>query len=342
MINHARFTKNKINGQGHKIGFLDIDALSELQKCPENSILNAFKQHKVRPVVDKYIAEWLQGLENPKLTKSKIEENASKKIAVIAALEKLGLPWFIERHTVLAIEYLQISNNNIVAHDCYKVFADRPIDCPENVNLAEKLRNTRLRPEDKYRCDKGLKYAFQPYRSTSTKIDWKAYIPEMKDAKLANILKQGISNMVQDYNKCSKNIAKSKGIDISEYFRKAHIDRIKKTLLIHSILSETNINKIVDYVDTKLNENSYAQFLKQAPLDVLWRYFDEKYCLEGVAEPNDLLDTMHAMVALSYCDYFITNDDNLQHKCLEAIKKLNLNTKILKFDSKNCILVSVN
>lgn len=332
MFNYSRFTKNEINKQGYKIGYLDTDVLSELQKYPESSIINTFTQYKIRPAIDKYIAEWLQGLENPRLVKSKIDENANNKIAVIAILEKLGLLWFIERHIVLAIEYIQINNGSTVAHNYYKVFADRPIDCPENIILAKKLRNDRLRAEDTYRCDKGLKYGLQPYRSTSTKIDWKSYIPEMRDAKLANILKQGIINMMQDYNKCSTNIAKSKDIDISECFKKAHIERIEKTLHIHSILSQSEINKIVNYIYNKLNRNSYTQFLEQAPLDVLWRYFDEKYCLEGVSEPNDLLDTMHAMIALSYCDYFITNDGKLQSKCLEAIKKLNLNTKILRLD----------
>lgn len=193
MYDYSRFTKNKINSQGYKIGCFDTSALSRLQKWPESSIINIFQQYNIRPVTDKYIlAEWLQGLENSSKTQTQIDEFISEKIAVIGALEKLGLLWFIERHAVLAIECLQISGNNIAAHDYYKVFADRPIDCPgsENEILDEKMRKNRLKPEDKYRCDKGLKYVFRPYKSTSKKIDWKAYTLEMIDAKLADILKK--------------------------------------------------------------------------------------------------------------------------------------------------------
>ncbi len=47
---------------------------------------------------------------------------------------------------------------------------------------------------------------------------------------------------------------------------------------------------------------------------------------------NNVMDSMHARSALSYCDYFITEDDKLEKFCQKIIKDLKLKVKVMSLD----------
>ena len=47
---------------------------------------------------------------------------------------------------------------------------------------------------------------------------------------------------------------------------------------------------------------------------------------------RDILDRLHAYVALSYCDYFITKDSAIKQKSSAIIQKLNLQSLVLEYN----------
>lgn len=47
---------------------------------------------------------------------------------------------------------------------------------------------------------------------------------------------------------------------------------------------------------------------------------------------NDFIDNSYASIALSYCDYFITDECGLLEQCKTLKESLNLTAKLCKFD----------
>ena len=317
-----RFSKADINSAGYKIAFCDLNVIIDwLQQKPDKQeeIITYFKNNNLRPVLNQWlIAELLQGLEGEE------DKHVSAKKSTVNFLDKLKPLWILNNQFILVLEYLNCEKN-INAHEYLKIFSNYPLG-----EVTTETLGTRS-----YDCDKLLRYHFIPYEPIVKKGGrLEAYIDDIiEENKLKDfqtIFKTGKKENVDAINNVKSNLSK---LDRQE--KASSINKIN-TSIVGKILSEYAILGINEVkVQNAIKDAAISQIPYACITDYIYYNIE---LISGLKDnkkgQNDFIDNSYAGIALSYCDYFITNEQELLIRCKSLKESLNTTAKLCKFDFK--------
>jgi hypothetical protein len=340
---YQRFTKNQLNQKGYKLAFIDNNFLSFLTELVRNDpkvikmICEAFKQLQIRPVLNSFVFyEFMKGLDPFANNFNSLCINKRK---VAQLLDELGAIWIQDFLNVLAFELLHVyENKKEEARDFYHIYSFCPLGIMTNRKpFTEKGTAS-------YPCDEIMHFCYGPYSDDLKKLvnpveNWHAYfehsLKNLTDFSIDNILKK----WVQDDEKAYK--IKEKIKDAKEIIYKKRIQKYIEPLMGDRFAAnhERYIFKKAEEIYESVNlDFSKPCLLSYAPLYSISSYFYWD-TLEGWdvrkkqdKKLRDIFDRLHIQVALSYCDYFITDDGPITQKANKIINKLGLKSAILKYD----------
>ena len=324
-----RFSKNEINNNGHKLAFCDTNIIIDWSQHVKNgegnkleSIKEWFLVQKIRPVFTLLIAiEFVKGLDSPN------HPYANNKKATAQFIDKLNPIWLINHQHLLSLEYLNFSKDK-EAHNYLKVFSDRMVDLP-------KANITNLSFTRSYDCDLGLKNRFNISEATAiNEGNFEAQIRKIIDN--INTFKQiwhdGVKANVNSTNQVKEAISSSREI-LYQFIRKGTIQGFITEYILPNALNHQALEELInmpnltraphDFISDVFIRNSYGE-----------GYKDNKSRKGG----RDFIDHQHAQIALSYCDYFFTNDFNLREYCKEVINEYNIKCVIGKYEDNQLLI----
>jgi len=345
-----RFSKKELNECGKQLAFLDNNILGDIRQILEknldfkNSIKNTFLSKNLLPVLNNFaFYEFIKGLEKQldhsqdqiSLTNNRVLALLQTKRSTIGLLEDLGSLWILNAEHVLGFELVHLYyNRKENAYDYYKLFSKTPLD-----RAGSCLGKS-------YLCDKYFPYGFIPY----AKSDEKETIPNLTlseyfDGLCDDLFKgesQDIDNKIMvQFVHINDAVSTKKQLLAAKKIEEIWKGRMKMILM--PILGPEGINvRTLDNTYQNLNNdfiNSPNKFLQHAPLlsvfdAFYWKNMNEWHLVNPKKKKSHIYDRLHAEVALSYCDCFITNDEELQKRSIEIIDPLNLSVKVGRFNTE--------
>jgi hypothetical protein len=290
--------------------------------------------------------EFIKGLEKQldpsqdqiSLTNNRVSELLQTKRSTIGLLEDLGSLWILSTEHILGFEIVHVHfNKKENAYDYYKLFSKTPLDKAEN----ETGRSLgRLYP-----CDDYFPYGFIPYdKSDGKEIDLSLTPSEYFDGLINDLFKGESkdidSQIMKEFVDNTDTIASNKQLLATKKMEiwKERIRIILAPILKPVKISSHDLNRTYQILNNDFI-NSSNKFLQHAPLlsvfdAFYWRNMNEWHFVNPKKKKSDIYDRLHAEVALSYCDCFITNDEKLQKRSIEIIDQLNLSVKVGRFNTK--------
>jgi hypothetical protein len=248
-------------------------------------------------------------------------------------LEELGALCILSEENIMAFELIHLANNKKNnAYNFYKIFSKMPLD-----KAANDTGRSLGRP---YPCDKLLPYGFISYAQadrfeTNPNLTLSEYFDGLIDDLKGEL--KGLDDILKSFVDDTNLLCANKEIFTDEQLRKERIKVIIKEILGDKYLqSEQTFNTLIDDFKNRPNE-----ILTYAPLIFIsdkffWQNLEKWPKVENKKKKNTIFDRLHAEVALSYCDCFITNDKKAQQNSIDIIKVLNLDIKVGRFNPKNC------
>ena len=326
-----RFTKNDIDKQGYKLAFCDTNVISDYcsNPCTQEKINTYFKDKKLRLVLTNFlIAEMLQGLytfsdSDKDIMSNYFKKNNSsapyddllqnlpspqynyqyveKKKSIMKFLhDKLNPLWILPTESIRTLEYLNCQST-IDAHQSLKILSNHPLEI---------MRNTKIVGSRSYECDKFLNYCFNTYESiVNNQGCLMSYLEDIiANPDYTTTFEIGKAANVQAMNELrSKNLKKNK---LETYLIKQDLQYNTNTAT-----NDTSITKIRELIENQSPSSfKIAPFCKiedKISYDIEWKTGTYN---KSKVDKNNFLDHQHIEIALSYCDYFITNDLDAQDK----------------------------
>jgi len=268
------------------------------------------------------------------------ESLISKKGAVADFLGELESYWILNYPQILAFELLHINENiKEKAHEFYSIYSSCPFDIMQN------QKPYAVKSSASYPCDKIMPFRYSPYSDCSEELrnpgsTWREYFEHtLKDINYVD----SIEKILEEYLSFDEMAFKRKE-ELEKYKEIIHKKRIK--LLIIPLIGCHYLDSHQQYIEEKTNQiydrMSAALFhptlLHYAPLYSIYdpfywhtlKHWDVRKKEEK--KLRDILDRLHAHIALSYCDYFLTNDGPIKKNCVSIIKELGIQSSFLGYE----------
>ena len=282
-----KYCKNELTKDNYQLLFFDTSVLLEL----DTKTTEILQKHKIRPVVNEFVfGEIIKGLDKGH---KNFEKFKIKKLDIAKYLDSLGCLFMLSRKEIEAMELKSACDqlNERHAHDFLQVFRKTPFHAKyeglndilhEELNYQLHLKRLIKEQENKQHIKKAIENGLN--KNTEAVNQSKEYYKVLCEC-------------------CSKNIFKLQNkVFIKERLKEESIDSTKISSLIK--IFDKDIFKFHNFAP----HYSISNY-------VSWKRWVSEY---KVKHANDIMDDMHFISALSYCDAYVS-DDNHHREYVESL-----------------------
>ena len=289
-----KYCKNELTKDNYQLLFFDTSALLKLDIETTESLQN----HKISPVVNGFVlSEIIKGLDKEH---EDFEKHKIKKLEIAKYLDSLGCLFMLSHKEIETMELKSACDqlNDRHAHDFLQVFRKTPF----------------------HGKDVGLEECYEELKKCRELNYYQVYLKRKIEKEQEN--KQHIKKAIEDgLNENTEAVDQ-----LTEYYKvlcevcKEKTFKFQNKVFIKERLKEESIDSTKISSLIKIFDKDIFKFHNFAPYYSISNYVSWKRWISEykVKHANDIMDDMHFISALSYCDAYVSYD-NRHREYVEAL-----------------------